>query len=151
MDRGTWQAAVHGVAKSLALLSNFPFTFHSHALEKEMAIHFSILAWRIPGTGESSGLPSVGSHRVGKDESDLAAAAAAAAQAYLKGEEIDDIRLTGTVFLLFVRTHHNQVLWLIPISRAHVQVNETFLNLQRSKTSNRLSKAWLLIESSKPV
>ena len=78
MDGGAWWAPVHGVAKSRAWLSDFTFTFHFHALEKEMATHSSILAWRIPGTEEPSGLPSVGSHRVGHDWSDLAAAAAAA-------------------------------------------------------------------------
>ena len=67
MDGGAWWAAVHGVAKSLAQLSNFTFTFHFHALEKEMATHSSVLAWRIPGTGEPHGLPSMGSHRVGHD------------------------------------------------------------------------------------
>ena len=67
MDGGAWWAAVHGVAKSWTRLSNFPFTFHFHALEKEMAIHCSVLAWRIPGTGEPGGLPSMGSHRVGHD------------------------------------------------------------------------------------
>ena len=67
----------NGVAKSRMQLSNFPFTFHLHALEKEMAPHSSVLAWRIPGTGEPGGLPSMGSHRVGPDWSDLAAAAAA--------------------------------------------------------------------------
>ena len=79
MDRGAWWAAVHGVAKSQTRLSDFSFTFHFHALEEETATHSSVLAWRIPGTGEPSGLPSVGSHRVGHDCSDLAAAAAAAA------------------------------------------------------------------------
>ena len=64
------------VAKTQTWLSNFTFTFHFHALEKEMATHSSVLAWRIPGTGEPSGLPSVGSHRVGHNWSDLAAAAA---------------------------------------------------------------------------
>ena len=77
MDGGAWWAAIHGVAKSQARLSNFTFTFHFHALEKEMATHSSVLAWRIPGTGEPGGLPSMGSHRVGHDWSDLAAAAAA--------------------------------------------------------------------------
>ena len=77
MDRGAWWAAVHGVAKSQTQLSDFPLTFPFHALEKEMATHFSILAWRIPGTGKPGGLLSVGSHRVGHDRSDLAAAAAA--------------------------------------------------------------------------
>ena len=67
---------VHGVAQSRTRLSDFPFTVHFHALEKEMATHSSVLAWRIPGTGEPGGLPSVGSHRVGHDGSDLAAAAA---------------------------------------------------------------------------
>ena len=64
---GAWWAAVHGVAKSRAPLSDFPFTFHVHALEKEMATHSSVLAWRIPGMGEPGGLLSMGSHRVGHD------------------------------------------------------------------------------------
>ena len=76
MDRGAWWAAVHGVAKSRTRLSDFTFTFHFHALEKEMATHSSVLAWRIPGTGEPGELPSMGSHRVGHDWSDWAAAAA---------------------------------------------------------------------------
>ena len=76
MDGGAWWAAVHGVAKSQTL-SYFTFTFHFHALEKEMATHSSVLAWRIPGTGEPGGLLSMGLHRVGQDWSDLAAAAAA--------------------------------------------------------------------------
>ena len=65
MDGGAWWAAVHEVSKSRTRLSEFTFTFHFHALEKEMATHSSILAWRIPGTGEPGGLPSMGSHRVG--------------------------------------------------------------------------------------
>ena len=75
MDGGAWLAAVHGVAKSRIWLSDFTFSFHFHALEKEMATHSSTLAWRIPGTGEPGGLPSMGSHRVGHDCRDLAAAA----------------------------------------------------------------------------
>ena len=67
VDGGAWWAAVHGVAKSRTQLSDFPFTFHFPALEKEMATHSSVLAWRIPGTGEPGGLPSMGSHRVGHD------------------------------------------------------------------------------------
>ena len=78
MDGGAWWAAVHGVAKSWTRWSDFTFTFYFHALEKKMAAHSSILAWRIPGTEEPNGLLSMGSHRVGHDWSDLAAAAAAA-------------------------------------------------------------------------
>ena len=76
MDRGAWKAAVHGVTEGWTRLSNFTFTFHFHALENEMATHSSVLAWRIPGTGEPGGLPSMGLHRVGHDWSNLAAAAA---------------------------------------------------------------------------
>ena len=67
MDGGAWWAAVQGVAKSQTRLSDFTLTFHFHALEKEMAAHSNVLAWRIPGTGEPGGLPSLGSHRVGHD------------------------------------------------------------------------------------
>ena len=95
MDAGAWWAAVHGVASSRTRLSDFTFTFHFHALEREMATHSSVLAWRIPGTGEPGGLPSMGSHRVGHDCSDLAAAAAAAAAA--AGEMI----IYFTYFFLF--------------------------------------------------
>ena len=73
MDGGAWWAAVHGVTNRL---SDFTFTFHFHALEKAMATNSSVLAWRIPGTGEPGELPSMGSHRVGHNWSDLAAAAA---------------------------------------------------------------------------
>ena len=67
MDGGGWWAAVHGVARSRTRLSGFTFTFHFHALEKEMAPHSSVLAWRIPGTGEPGGLLPMGSHRVRHD------------------------------------------------------------------------------------
>ena len=67
MDGGAWRAAVHRVVKSWTGLSDFTFTFRFHALEKEMATHSSVLAWRIPGTGEPGGLPSMGSHRVAHD------------------------------------------------------------------------------------
>ena len=67
MDAGAWWVAVHGVAKSGTRLSDFTFTLRFHALEKEMATHSSILAWRTPGTEERGGLPSMGSHRVGYD------------------------------------------------------------------------------------
>ena len=67
MNGEAWWATVHGVVKSWTQLSDFSFTVHFHALEKEMATHFSVLAWRIPGMGEPDGLPSVGSQRVGHD------------------------------------------------------------------------------------
>ena len=66
-DMEAWSAAVHGVATSQTRLSDFTFTFHFHTLEKEMATHSSVPAWRIPGTGESGGLQSIGSHRVRYD------------------------------------------------------------------------------------
>ena len=67
MDGGAWKAAVHGVTEGRTQLSDFTFTFPFHVLEKEMATHSSVLAWRIPGTGEPGGLSSLGSHRVGHD------------------------------------------------------------------------------------
>ena len=87
MDGGVWRAEAHGVAESRIRLSDFTFTFHLHALEKEMATHSSVLACRIPGTGEPGGLPSMGSHRVGHDWSDLAAAA------WLSHEEIENMNI----------------------------------------------------------
>ena len=74
MDGGAWQAAVHEVTKSQTRLSDFTFTFHFHALGKEMVTHSSVLAWRIPRMAEPDGLPSMGSHRVRHYWSDLAAA-----------------------------------------------------------------------------
>ena len=67
MEGGTWWAAVHGVGNSQIRLRDFTFPFHYHALEKEMATHSGVLAWRIPGMGAPGGLPSMGSHRVGHD------------------------------------------------------------------------------------
>ena len=84
MDGGAWTAAVQGVAKSQTRLSDFTFTFHFHALEKETATHSSVLAWRIPGMGEPGGLLSVGSHRVGHSWSNLAAAAAMSTYYYTR-------------------------------------------------------------------
>ena len=103
MDGGAWWAAVHGVAKSQTWLSDFTFTFHFHALEKEMATHSSVLAWRISGTGELGGLPSLGSHRVGHDWSDLAAAAAAAIPRCSHGGTTDASELLGC----FLQTYMN--------------------------------------------
>ena len=83
MDGGAWWATVRGVAGSRTRLSDFTFTFHFHALEKEMATHSSVLALRIPGMGEPGGLPSMGSRRVGHDWSDLAVAAAFTSSVYI--------------------------------------------------------------------
>ena len=104
MDAGAWCAAVHGVTKSQTRLSAFTFTFHFHALEKEMTTHYSLLAWRIPGMAEPGGLPSMGSHRVGHDRSDLAAAAAAFLMvqlSYLYLTALKTITLTIQMSLLF--------------------------------------------------
>ena len=92
MDGGAWRAAVHGVAKSRTQLSDFTFTFRFHALEKEMATHSSVLAWRIPGTEEPGGLPSMGSHRVGHNWSHLAAAAAAAC-CYIRPSSLSQVHI----------------------------------------------------------
>ena len=92
-DRGAWWAAVHGVAESRTRLSAFTFTFHFHALEKEMAPHSSVLAWRIPGMLEPGGLPSMGSHRVGHDWSDLAGL-------YLRSYSLNS--LEGARFCLYI-------------------------------------------------
>ncbi|CAM9799381.1 unnamed protein product [Rangifer tarandus platyrhynchus] len=87
MGGGAWWAAVHGVAKSQTRLSDFTFAFHFRALEKAVAAHSSVLAWRIPGTGEPGGLRSMGSHRVGHDWSDLAAAAATSLKTKFPAEQ----------------------------------------------------------------
>ena len=95
MDGGAEWAAVHGVAKSWTRLGDFPFTFHFHALEKEMATHSSVLAWRIPGMGEPAGLPSMGLHRVRHDLA--AAAAAAAAAAMQRADSLEKTRMLGKI------------------------------------------------------
>ena len=107
MDGGAWKAAVHGVTKSRTQL-NFPFTFHFPALEKEMATDSSVLACRIPGTGEPGGLPSMGSHRVGHDWSDLAAAFTIIHSVF--NEQIDKggKNLTTGFYLVISNNHINK-------------------------------------------
>ena len=104
MGGEAWWAAVHGVTGSRTRLSNFNFTFHLHALEKEMETHSSVLAWSIPGTGKSGGLPSMGSHRVGHNWSNSAAAAAAAEERK---------RVIGMMFRLFPKYLFCLFLWEI--------------------------------------
>ena len=115
-DGGAWWAAVHGVAKTLTWLSDLTFIFHFHALEKEMATHSRVLAWRIPGTGEPGELPSMWSHRVGHDWNDLAAAAAAFANRSI----FFSVRSVGlyTSFLLRhnILRFHTVIKWLCGIS-----------------------------------
>ena len=102
MDRGACWAAVHGVAKSRTQLSNFTFTFHFHASEKEMATYSIVLAWRIPGTAEPGELPSMGSPRVGHDWSDLAAAAAVCVRLHAVHGDIARHSLQGIYSLVFL-------------------------------------------------
>ena len=97
MNGGTWWATVHGVTRSRTWLSDFTLFFHFHALEKEMATHSIVLAWRIPGIGEPGGLPSMGSHRVGHDWSDLAAAAAGSASVEEPSCQCRDTRHVGSI------------------------------------------------------
>ena len=115
MDGEAWWAAVHWVAGSRAWLSDFTFTFHFHALEKEMATHSSILAWRIPGTEEPSGLPSMGLHRVGHDWSDLAAAAALlTSKQSFSSSQLSLLQTRGlTTYLFFVISFQSLVLCFI--------------------------------------
>ena len=107
MDGGVWWAAVHRVAKSRTRLRDFTFTFYFHALEKEMAIHSRVLAWRIPGTGEPGGLPSMGLHRVRHDWSDLAVAAAATRSPH---------NIQNNLLIVWARSNHNYWFWPLPIA-----------------------------------
>ena len=112
MDGGAWKAEVLGVAKSRTRLSDFTFTFHFHALEKEMATHSSVLAWRIPGTGEPGGLLSMGSPRVGRDWSDLAAAAAANIHSCsVKHKTVTATFLNGSTYIIEITANIALTQW----------------------------------------
>ena len=117
MDGGAWWTAVHVAAGSHIRLSDFTFTFHFHALEKEMATHSSVLAWRIPGTGEPGGLLSMGSHRVGHDWSDLAAAAACTGEG------------CSTLFLSFLNWENAMLLFYYHVFD---RINNIYLHLTRN-------------------
>ena len=101
MDGGAWKAAVHVVTEGRTRLRDFPFTFHFHALEKEMATHSSVLAWRIPGTGEPGGLPSMRLHRVTHDRSDLAAAADPIIQSEVSQKEKDKDHFLMHIYIIY--------------------------------------------------
>ena len=135
MDGGAWKAAVHGVIEGRTRLSDFTFTFHFHALEKEMATHSSVLAWRISETGEPGRLPSLGSHRVGHDWSDLAVAAA-------------DDPVYGKVFcyywglpLFWPSLHTLSQFWLVHLFRHqyHLLQWDSLLNTSQSPTPKPLN------------
>ena len=129
MDGGAWKAAVHGVAEGRTRLSDFPFTFHFHALEKEMATHSSVLAWRIAGTGEPGGLPSMWSHRVGHDWSDLAAALHYVAEVLISVLQTHQAHPT-------LRPLHFCYLCLISLAQTFVQLTPTYLSGLRSNVAS---------------
>ena len=140
MDRGAWWAAVHGVAGSRTRLSDFTFTFHFHALEKEMAAHPSVFAWRIPGTEEPGGLPSMGSHSVGHDWSDLAVAAARHENKYTRILQPWEIR-----FLPFVKT------WMkleniFKENVAYYPKIFILFNIWNKKRGRRRKRSWMISE-----
>ena len=122
MDGGAWRAAVHRVAKSRTRVSDFTFTFHFHALEKEIATHSSVLAWRIPGTVEPGRLPSMGSHRIGYDWSDLAASAAAPYSGLLHlltplpSSPSVHVASSLNSFPSFLKCHLSGVIWFLWLS-----------------------------------
>ena len=130
MDRGAWWAAVYGVTKSRTQLSDFTFTFHFHALEKAMATHSSVLAWRIPGTGEPGGLPSMESHRVGHN---LAAAAAAVHKEAKQWHRTEHLRNIPKTFGNLVPYFINSKIY-------------TFPNFNISENSQHRTKEWDIIK-----
>ena len=142
MDGEAWWAAVYGIAQSRTRLSAFTFTFHSDALEKEMATHSSVLAWRVPGSREPGGLPSMGSHRVGHDWGDWVAAAAALCWCN-----------SSQSFLFFTSSKHDQNCRETSTFRETVSKkscnsqrqrgNSTFLSIENSSRINPFKKLWL--------
>ena len=109
MGWGAWWAAVHGVTEGRTRLSDFTFTIHFHALEKEMETHSNILGWKIPGTGEPGGLPSMGSHRVGHDWSDTAAAAAKSGANALNFDHVSQLEFIKRGFAKKIKQDPNHL------------------------------------------
>ena len=139
MDGGAWCAAVHGVARSRTRLSNFTFTFHIHALEKEIATHSSVLAWRIPGTGEPGGLPSMGSHRVGHDWGDLAAAAEGMEKtepSYSIGRNVNCCSHYVKQYEVFQKKKNKAIIWSDNYTLGHICGKDKNSNLKIYMHSN---------------
>ena len=146
MDGGAWWVAVHGVAKSRTRLSNFTFTFHFPALEKEMATHSSVLAWRSPGTGEPGGLLSMGSCRVGHNWSDLAAAKVTIQSSMNRNNILKYFSQAKNIYknaiILYLTHSHNSYLFIhsvccnIPHHVVSVTTGEKY------KRTGKLQKLW---------
>ena len=141
MDGGAWWATVHGVTRSRTQLSYFTFTFHFHALEKEMATHSSTLAWRIPGTEEPGRLPSMGSHRVGHDWSHLAAAAAWQRPSLFTIYKIQTsylpshaYSLNSSCFVLLSQSHYPALLSFLPTDMLCIYKHTNLLSLSFTMT-----------------
>ena len=131
MDGGAWSGAVHGVAKGRTRLRAFTFTFHFHALEKEMATHSSVLARRIPGTREPGGLPSMGSHRVGHDWSDLAAAAA-------ESDTTERLNWTELNWSLVLEKTHESTLENKVIQPVNLKGNKHWISLYKNLIGKKI-------------
>ena len=136
MDGGARRAAVHGVAEGRTRLSDFTFTFHFHALEKEMATHSSVLAWRIPGIGELGGLPSMGSHRVGHDWSDLVA------DSILKSKDITLSTKVRLVKAMVFPVVSHVWMWELDYKESWVQKNWCFWTMVLEKTLESPLDSW---------
>ena len=121
-DGGAWKAAVHSVAEGGTRLNDFTFSFQFHALEKEMATHSSVLAWGIPGMGEPGGLPSVGSHRVGHDWSDLAVVSHDA-----------KLNAVGKINAMYFKCDDWKIFWSPVVSKAIINLNNSHCKMEHMK------------------
>ena len=149
---GAWWAAVHGVAKSRTRLSDFTFTLHFHALEKKMATHSNVLAWRIPGTGEPYGLPSMGLHRVRHDWSDLAAAAAAGLPERLQSVKylasiINSLVTCGLSIPQVNLTFSDYCFWAVPLTLWCLKSEKWRTCSGKTQENFFRSKRWQVVEN----